>query len=247
MTDIIASDKRTGIRESIQQTIVGDMITLIEVDCSSFGGESYRFHNHAINHVKAGKDEYVPAKVKYRGNEYTPYPYGFSGITYDSAQAPSPTLVLSNADNLISALCIRYDNLLNAKVTLYTTMMEYLDDGEYPSPDEHFKSVWYIANKEGETSREVGFKLTSPADVEGDGVPTRIISTHCSWALRGWYRSGKGCGYMGAKMFDKDDKPTTDPSKDVCRGLLKSCELRFGKQPLDFGGFPSASMIGGYD
>ena len=240
--NIIATD-RQGIRESIQTLIVGDMITLIEVDCTSFGGDILRFHNHAIKPKKVGDNKYENASVFYGGKEYKQYPYGVSGITYDSAQAPTPTIVVSNIHNNVSALCLQYDDLLGAKVTLTTTMMIYLDDGELPNPDEHFTSIWWIASKDNETDEQVAFKLSSPADVEGDNLPSRVIHNHCVWALRGWYRSGKGCGYTGAAMFDKDDKPTTDPSKDVCAGLFKSCKLRFNNNPMDFGGFPSAGLV----
>ena len=33
-------------------------------------------------------------------------------------------------------------------------------------------------------------------------------------------------------MFDDDDVPTDDPSKDICKGCLSSCKLRFGEEDL---------------
>lgn len=243
MAKVIATDRRTSFRDSIQQTIVGNLVTLIEVDCTSFGGSIYRFHNHAIPPVKISEGRYEAAKVSLGGKVYRPYPYGVSSISYDSAQAPEPTLVVGNVDNLISALCLTYEDLVNAKVTLTTTLSEYLDGGERPNPEEGVRSIWYIANKTSEDDEQVSFKLTSPADVEGSRLPSRVITGHCTWALRGWYKSGKGCGYMGAAMFDVEDNPVTDPSKDVCGGLFNSCKIRFGSNPLDFGGFPAASLI----
>ena len=243
MSKVIATDARSGIRDSIQQTIVGALITLVEIDCTSFGGDVLRFHNHAMKPIKVG-DEFVPAKVVYAGKEYTPYPYGVSGVSYDSGQAPTPTLAVGNAYNTVSALCIAYDNLVDAKVTITTTLADYLDDGNNPNPDECFVSVWYIASKTGEDSEKVSFKLSSPADVEGSALPSRVIMGVCTWALRGWYRSGRGCGYMGYEMFDEDDNPTEEPSKDVCSGTLNACQIRFKDNPLDFGSFPAASLIG---
>lgn len=243
MSKIIATDRRTSFRDSIQQTIVGDLITLIEIDGTSFGGGVYRFHNHAIPATKISEGRYEATKVVLGGKEYRPYPYGVSNISYDSSQAPAPTLVVGNIDNYVSALCLAYDDLVNAKVTIITTLGEYLDDGHYPNPDEGVKSIWYISNKTSEGDEQVSFKLTSPADVEGSKLPSRVITSHCTWALRGWYRSGRGCGYMRAAMFDADDNPTTDPSEDICGGTFNSCKIRFDPFPLDFGGFPAASLI----
>lgn len=245
MGDVIASDARVGIRDSIQQTIVGSIISLVEVDCTEFGGTVLRFHNHAMKPTKVGEDEWEATKVVYNGNEYTPHPYGLSGVSYDSAQAPNPTLVVGNADNVVSALCLEYQDLLDAKVTIITTLADYLDNGVNPNTEENLKSVWYISSKKGEDDEQVAFKLSSPADVEGTALPSRVITTHCSWALRGWYRSGRGCGYMGVDMYDVDDNPTQDPSKDVCGGFFNSCKIRFKEAPMDFGGFPASSLIGG--
>lgn len=40
------------------------------------------------------------------------------------------------------------------------------------------------------------------------------------------------------------DVPTDDPSKDICKGCLSSCKLRFGEnEELPHGGFPAVSLI----
>jgi len=44
--------------------------------------------------------------------------------------------------------------------------------------------------------------------------------------MRGWYRTGTGCDYVGNKYFTKDGMPTDDPAKDECGGLLKDCKAR---------------------
>ena len=45
-------------------------------------------------------------------------------------------------------------------------------------------------------------------------------------------------------MFDKDNKPVTDPSLDFCAGTVNACKLRFGAdQELDFGGAAVASLL----
>lgn len=242
--NVIATDARAGIKDSFQQTVVGAVISLIEVDCTSFGGNLLRFHNHAMTPIKISEDTYEQATVSYGGVEYSPYPYEITGVSFSSNTAPTPTLTVGNVDNMVSALCLEYDNLVNAKVTITTTMAEYLDTGATPRPDECIKSTWYVTSKTGESDESVSFKLSTPADVEGNILPSRVIMGVCTWALRGWYRSGRGCGYMGFDMFDEDDNPTLDPSKDVCSGSLNSCQIRFKEQPLDFGSFPAAAFVG---
>ena len=45
-------------------------------------------------------------------------------------------------------------------------------------------------------------------------------------------------------MFDKDNNPVTDPSKDYCAGTVTACKLRFGPEnELDFGGAAVASLL----
>lgn len=43
--------------------------------------------------------------------------------------------------------------------------------------------------------------------------------------------------------YDRNDLPTTDPTKDDCPGKMRSCALRFGPFPLRFGNFPSARLV----
>lgn len=241
---VIATDARGGIKDSFQQTVVGAVISLIEVDCTPFGGNVLRFHNHAISPIKISENNYEQAKVRYAGVDYLPYPYEVTGVSFTSNTAPTPTLTVGNVDNMVTALCLEYDNLVNAKVTITTTMAEYLDNGSNPKPDECIKSTWYIASKSGESDESVSFKLSTPADIEGSNLPSRIIMGVCTWALRGWYRSGRGCTYMGTDMFNESDEPTADPSRDICSGSLSACQIRFKEQPLDFGSFPAAAFVG---
>ncbi|QGF21241.1 minor tail protein [Citrobacter phage HCF1] len=81
-------------------------------------------------------------------------------------------------------------------------------------------------------------------EMDGIMIPARITQSVCYWAQRNWYRSGKGCGYNGNRMFDKDNKPVSDPSLDRCAGTVTACKLRFGESnPLDFGGAAVASPV----
>ena len=188
----------------------------------------------------------------------------FNGLTYEpvaidseglemrgDGKASSPTLALANNINgvqgAVSAYCLQYSDFAGAKLTVINTLAKYLDsenfiDGNPTASNEYKKQVWFIEQKTSENALQVTFELSNPIDFEGQRIPCREINNYCQWAINGGYR-GESCGYIGSAMYDKEDKPTTDPSKDQCSGRLQGCRIRFGKDnALPFGGFPSSSM-----
>ncbi|TDB44083.1 phage minor tail protein L [Photorhabdus khanii subsp. guanajuatensis] len=173
-------------------------------------------------------------------------------MSKSSDGSPSqPKLTVSNINSLISSLCLKFEDMLQAKVTIFETFAHYLDaknftDGNLTANhDECFKQVFYIDTKTSEIAGEiVEFELSSPFDLQGLRIPIRQIHTICTWCMRGWYRTGNGCGYSGTKYFDKDGKPIDDLAKDECGGLLLDCKKRFGENnPLDFGGLPASGLV----
>lgn len=243
----------TPIEQQIQKLEAGKKVHLIEVDCSSFGGEILRFHNYNVDYTPAelaafqaqGVDEIPPKPIIWQGNTYSAWPYSMDGIEWDGqGQSPQPSLEVANIDGTISAMCLELENLFGAKVTQHTTFRQYLPDGDDPDPTMEFKQIWFISRKSGENQSSVSFELSSPADFAGQRVPRRLIHSVCHWALNGGYR-GPDCGYTGTLYFTDEDKPTTNPVEDVCAGLKKSCVARQGKtNPITFGGFIGSSMIG---
>lgn len=227
------------LNEKLQQLEAGAIIELIEVDGTEFGADILRFHAYPIHPEQDQHGEWFTPTIAHEGKEYHPFPYEIKGLAQQSNKAPTPTLSLSNINNTISALCLMYQNMLGAKVTITTTTVEHIN-----TVDQYKRSIWYIEEKANENNEVVSFKLSSPADVGGLRVPSRVMTTHCTWALRGGYR-GADCGYTGAAKFDLDDNPTDDPALDQCAGLLRSCRKRFEsvEQPLRFGGYPTIGMI----
>src|SRR5690606_749771 len=151
----------------------------------------------------------------------------------------------------ITALCLMFDDLVGSRLTRRQTLVQYLDAANFggvnptADPNEHFPDeIWYIERKSGENDEVVEFELASAADLNGEQLPGRqIIANACSWILRGGYR-GPYCGYAGPPVADINDQPTSDPSKDVCGGRVRSCKMRFGEtEELPFGGFPAAGLI----
>jgi lambda family phage minor tail protein L len=231
-----------SITADIQQLEPGTLIELFEVDATAIGGDLLRFHGH----LQQGS-------IWWQGNEFKPWPITASGFEKTgTAQQPSPTLAVGNVDGTISALCIYLKDLVGAKVTRRRTLGQYLDAVNFaagnPTADpaeEMPLELWYIEQKSSETSVEVEFALTSALDLNGQQLPGRqIVANVCQWLAKGGYR-GPYCGYTGTAMFDRNDNPVTDPSKDRCGGRITSCKRRFGENSvLNYGSFPAADLTG---
>lgn len=244
----------------IQQPEPGGTVRLIEVDGTEYGAEILRFHNDTLPYTEAeimaaGDDETkLPGKtIWWQGIEYGPWPFQVEDLEMSSdGQAAQPKLTVANISGVVTALCLTFDDMAKFKVTIHDTFKEFLDarnftDGNPTAdPTEEKVQVYYIDRKSTEDDEGVEFELASPADLRGIRIPTRQIHSLCTWCMRGWYRTGRGCDYAGARYFDKKGNPVGDPSKDECSGLRTDCQKRFGDgEPIPFGGFPGSALIKG--
>lgn len=248
-----------SLNSDYQKLEPGNVIRLFDVDGTAFGvADVLRFHAHNIAHTPdeitaaGGDEDKLPAKsIWWQGQEYKPWPCEIEGIeTATDGTSAQPTLSVANLDSSITALCLAYDDLLQAKVTIHDTLAQYLDAANYPEgnpaadPQQEKLKVFYIDAKDSETNEVVAFKLSSPMDLQGLMIPTRQLHSLCTWCIRNKYRSGDGCDYAGARCFDKHNNPVDDPSLDECSGTLTACKLRFGDgNELPFGGFPGTSLL----
>lgn len=194
----------------------------------------------------------LPAKsIWWQGIEYSAWPCQIEGIeSSTTGSSAQPKLTVANLDGSITALCLAYDDMLQAKVSIHDTLAKYLDARNFPEgntsadPTQEKLKVYYIDSKSVETKLQVEFTLSSPMDLQGLQIPTRQLHSLCTWCIRGKYRSGDGCDYADTRYFDKFNKPVSDPSLDVCSGNLTGCKLRFGENnELSFGGFPGTSLL----
>ncbi len=248
-----------SLNSDYQKLEPGNTVRLFEVDGTAFGvSDVLRFHAYTLPHTPeeieaAGGDESkLPAKaIWWQGEKYSAWPCQIEGIelSTDGTDA-QPKLTVANLDGSITALCLAYDDLLQAKVMIHDTLAQYLDAANFPAgnpsadPTQEKLQVWYIDSKSSENNRSVEFTLSSPMDLQGLMIPTRQLHSLCTWCIRGKYRSGDGCDYAGTRYFDDKNNPVGDPSLDKCSGTLRGCKLRFGEgEPLPFGGFPGTSLI----
>lgn len=248
-----------SLNSDYQKLEPGNAVRLFSVDGTAFGtGEVLRFHSNNVPHTEAeivaagGDESKLPAKsIWWQGQEYKAWPCQIEGIEAStSGSSAQPKLSVANLDGSITALCLAYDDMLQAKVTIHDTLAQYLDARNFPGGNptadatQEKIQVWYIDAKTSETNEVVEFALSSPMDLQGLMIPTRQLHSLCTWCIRNKYRTGDGCDYAGTRYFDKSNNPVDDPSRDECNGTLTACKLRFGDgNELSFGGFPGTSLI----
>lgn len=218
----------------------GCEIVLLEVDCTEFGGDVLRYHEH----LQSGP-------IYWKGQAYYPWPYSMTGTARNGqGKAATPSMSVANIDGSIGALCLQLNDLVGAKVTRRSTYSRYLDAQNFPNgnadadPSQEALDVWFIEQKTSANRRSVTWQLSSPYDFQGQRIPARLITPVCEWCMKGEYR-GVDCGYTGTAYFDIDGNPVLDPAQDECSGLISTgCKPRFGATGvLRHGGFPAAGLI----
>lgn len=228
------------ITSDIQKADGGNLIELFELDLNTIGvDEHYYFHN-GVN--------ILLGDVVFNGITYTRLPIDADGFERNgNGKQARPTLRIANVDGLIGGLSRENDDLVRVKFIRRRTFLKYLDavnfdGGVNPSADPNAaldEEVYFIDRKANENKVMVEWELASALDLEGAMLPRRqCIQNVCTWA----YRSPE-CSYAGGAVADKSDNPTADLSLDDCGKRLRSCRLRFGNNPLPYGGFPAIKLI----
>ncbi|MCG3743080.1 phage minor tail protein L [Vibrio cincinnatiensis] len=245
-----------SLTTDIQTLEPGSEIVLFEVDGSEFEADILRFQSHIepyseeeIQTALTTGEALTPKAIIWQGERYYSWPCQITGLNATSDGSPSsPTLSVANVDGSITALCLVYQDMSQAKVTIRRTLSKYLDAENFPNgndqadPEQEHVEIWYIRRKISEDKTAVTFELSSPADVGGIKIG-RKMTAYCQWCLKGQYR-GADCGYSGSDLFTDNDEPTDDPAKDKCSGTLTGCALRFGENnQLPHGGFPAVRLI----
>ena len=170
------------------------------------------------------------------------------GFEKTAAQQPVPKLSVGNVNGGISAMCLAFQDLVGAKITIHRTFGKYLDAVNFPGgnptadPTQEIPpEIWFIERKASEDNEVVQFELSNAMDFGGVMLPRRqIVANICPWV----YRSAE-CGYTGGPVAKADDTPTNDPALDDCSHRVSGCRLRFGFDPagLPFGGMPAAALV----
>lgn len=252
-------------KSDVQKLEVNGFIRLFELDASKYGGPIFRFHgitgwsDFDIVHNFGASDPKAEPRVRdnlsiiWQGQEYSAIPIDVGNISLDSSgKASSVTFTVSNTiddvKGAFGAYCRLFNDFIGCKLKIINTFAKYLDAVNFPNgnttaANEASTQTWIVNQRTSENLLQISFDLTDPANHSGFKIPTRDITNYCHWALLGNYRSGEGCTYTGAAMFDEEDNPVSDPANDKCGARYNSCNIRFGNAPLPFGGYVSSSLI----
>jgi lambda family phage minor tail protein L len=222
--------------EEIQSLSPTALIELFVLDMSvtDSGGILY-FH--------AGTNE-LKQPVVWQGQIYQPWPIQCEGFDMSTQGAlPRPKITVANTNGLFSGEVAANDDLLGCMIIRKRTFAKFLDAVNFPGgvnpdadPTQHADDdSWFVDQKTSENRYALEFELASVFDLMGIQLPYRqVLKSACAWR----YRSAE-CGYTG-QSFDRYDQPGT-PLTDSCAKRLSSCKVRFGANPLPFGGFPGAT------
>lgn len=189
-------------------------------------------------------------RIQFGGVTYEPVECTLTGLARgtDGAQ-PQPLLKVSNVLGLTAALQDTYGDLLGALVTRIQTFEAYLDGRPAADPTAMRSFTQLVVEQLTlQTVESVEWRLRSPIDnTRGELPRRRMWRDVCPLRYRDWNQPAfdwdytkATCPYTGAAMFDENNLPL-DPgfeTRDECRRNLTACKLRFGTNPLPFGGFP---------
>lgn len=225
-----------SIKADIQFLSPGALLEFFILDSTNLpAGDVVRFHAGTNN---------LMGPVTWQGLTYEPLPVQAEGFDLSAKGAmPRPKLRVANAGGLLSSEVRAFNDFVGCKLIRKRTLAKYLDPinfpaGENPTADPYQflpDDVWFVERKMQETRYVIEFELSSAFDLMGVQLPNRqIIQNSCPWVYRGTECAYKGSGY------DRNNAPTTDATKDVCAKTLSACKVRFGAQPIRFGGFPGA-------
>ena len=228
-----------SIESDIQSLSPGTILNLyiLDIEYTVAGAGAYYFYPGV-------EIDYGP--LSFGGQTYSPWPVKISGMaaSTDGAMA-RPTLRISNFQGLMTVLSQTYEDIIGAKVSRVRTFEKYLDSGSSPDPTAKVVEEYYVNSKSLENRELVEYTLASATDLDGQRLPSRtMVANSCPWKYRA-VALGKpegGCDWPGtdiSKYFTSNGTPTALQTEDVCGKRLSDCELRFGTNPLPYGGFVS--------
>lgn len=232
------------IETEVQKLELDNIITLYQLDTTPIGGTQI---------FPFTKRMYDTSFVQFGGVEYAAIDITASGFLYDGRGAfPTPTLQISNVNNLLTAVVVELKDLVGSKLTRIRTFEQYLDTGSNPDPDAMFTpDVYQVEQKTRHNRIFIEWKLSSILDQSGRQIPARtMLRDVCTQTYR-IYRpatdtfdyTNATCPYVGTQYFDEKDLIVPKPD-DKCSKRLSGCKLRFGQNgQLPTRAFPGISKV----
>lgn len=225
--------------EVVPKALYDRLLRFYEIDVRPCGGsEVFYFHpglNEFDQPIQWTRTEINDQEQKVIATRiYQPLPIDVDGIEYDAkgGRLPRPKLSVADQTGRLGRLLRGYKDLNGAIFThrmvwgRFIDAVNFRDGNSDANPAFEFPKEIYIFERKLEdiSGVHIIWETVSALELTGQRAPGRNYNaTICTHPYRGTL-----CGYMGASMFDVNDKPTTDPLKDECGRRLKSCECRFG-------------------
>jgi len=223
-----------------QRSAPGKIVELYDLDATAIGGGVHHFV----------KDTDFGEPVVWRGNTYAPLQFEADGFeTNGQGTLPRPTIRVCHINTAFIATVYEFDDLVGATVTRWRTLAHYLDNGAQANTQEYYNlDIYKIDRKSGQNKVYIEWELAAPMDQEGRKIPGRqVVRDACGKRYRAWNGSAfeyglATCPYTGTAYFDASGA-VVSASLDWCGKKLSDCKLRFGNNPLPYGGFPGVARV----
>lgn len=234
-----------AITAQAQSSSPDALVSLYVLDASAIGGGILRW---ASCKDDGGGD------ISYNGSTYPALNFACEGFAWDGDTPPRPKITASIAsDSDLSdrflALAIGYKGGQGALLYRIRTLSRYLDGHVDAGNSIEFPRDMYIIDRiTALTKSSIQWELLTPMDLPNCKLPSRqALRDCCTWIYRHWdadaqafvYVStgSQGCPYTGSACYTKAGVATNNAG-DECGRRFSDCVLRYGNQPLPYGGFP---------
>jgi lambda family phage minor tail protein L len=160
--------------------------------------------------------------IVYGGIKHVAIPCQIENLTYNVDTEAEPTITIGDVDATISRLILLYGGLEGLYLGIRKLIRRILDDGSVADGGATPLEVFVITQLLNRTPSQFTYKLQSRVVATNTTVPGRILTNTCTWKI---YR-GSDCNYQGTAMFDVNNQPTTDSSRDICALTKQACLIR---------------------
>ena len=234
-----------SIIETTQSLEPGVMVVIYELDLTELGGSILRFAStvDTLQPIFFGGERYLPIEIEAHGFEWN-----------GQGALPTPTLRISNAEQIASAAAHQYNDLLGATLTRIRTFSQFLDNGIDPDPDARFADdIYKIEQKKRQNKVFIEWELSAALDQEGIMLPGRqVLRDACTHSYRHYNHekvafdySKATCPYSGENCFDEAGLAVAQ-EYDRCGKKISDCRKRFGQHAeLPTRAFPGLTRIKG--
>ena len=233
------------LQQASQSLSPDAFVSLFALDATVLGGPILRFASTA---------EADGSAVAWEGNDYPALNFACEGFAWDGDTPPRPKITASiasdtNMTDRFLALAIGYKGGQGAILYRIRTLARYLDGHADAGQGIEFPRDMYVVDRiTSLTKSSIQWELLAPMDLPNCKLPARqALRDCCQWIYRHWNTdsnqfeyiaaSSQGCPYTGSAYFTRAGVACA-ASADECGRRFSDCVLRYGSQPLPYGGFP---------